>query len=274
MTVRQLSTSRPKRKLRWTHGSGLSVRAYLSARDPEQCPCVSTRGAELTVVLDGEVIIEVGPARQVVRVHEGEAVWVPRGLAHAVIVPRDARAFIVDEPASTGELGLRHVPAEKLPAAVLRRFEAAWSRRPDTALARIGDARSELVARVRSRAEIAVESASSTPKMLAVKRILEERFIQPPTLAELAKAVGTSDFYLLRNFKRHFSFTPYAYAQFLRTERFFWALLETEDRRIADIASDSGFGDYSTFHRRMRAMTGKAPSTLVASVAGDVLGPG
>ena len=273
MSVRQLSTSRPKRKLRWTHGSGLSVRAYLSARDPELCPCVSTRGAELTVVLDGEIAIEVGPARQSVRVREGEAIWVPRGLAHAVIVPRDARAFIVDEPASVGELGLRHVPADKIPASILRRFDTAWSRRPDTALARIGDARSDLVARVRSGTALAVERSSSTPKMLAAKRILEERYIQPPTLADLAKAVGTSEFYLLRNFKKHFTFTPYAYAQFLRTEHFFWELLEAEDRRIADIASDSGFGDYSTFHRRMRAMTGVAPSHLVDLRAGDVLGP-
>jgi AraC-like DNA-binding protein/mannose-6-phosphate isomerase-like protein (cupin superfamily) len=274
MSVRQLSTSRPKRKLRWTRSSGLSVRAYLSARDPDLCPCVSTRSAELTVVLDGEVAIEVGPARQSVRVREGEAIWVPRGLAHAVIVSRDARAFIVDEPATVGELGLRHVPAEKMPASVLRRFDAAWSRRPDTALARIGAATGELVSRVRARTAIPVESTSSTPKMLAAKRILEERYIHPPTLAELAKTVGTSEFYLLRNFKRHFTFTPYAYAQFLRTEHFFWQLLEAEDRRIADIASDSGFGDYSTFHRRMRAMTGVAPSHLVDERAGDVLGPG
>src|SRR5690242_19280637 len=113
MSVRQLSTSRPKRKLRWTRGEDLSVRAYLSARDSELCPCVSTRGAELTVVLDGEVAIDVGPARQSVRVRQGDALWVPRGLAHAVIVSSDARAFIVDEPASVGELGLRHVPADK-----------------------------------------------------------------------------------------------------------------------------------------------------------------
>jgi len=273
MSVRQLSTSRPKRKLRWTRGEGISVRAYLSARDPELCPCVSTRSAELTVVLDGEVAIEVGPARQAIRVREGEAIWVPRGLAHAVIVSSDARAFIVDERATSGELGLRHLSRETMPASVLRRFDTAWTRSPDAALARIGDATSDLVGRLRSRAAIAVERTSSTPKMLVAKRMLEERFIHPPTLAELAKVVGTSEFYLLRNFKRHFTFTPYAYAQFLRTEHFFWELLEAEDRRIADIASESGFGDYSTFHRRMRAMTGKAPSALVAMSAREVLGP-
>jgi AraC-like DNA-binding protein len=250
------------------------VRAYLSARDPEPCPCVSTRGAELTVVLEGEVAIEVGPARQTVRVQQGEAVWVPRGLAHAVIVSTDARAFIVDEAASIGELGFHHVPGSQMPASVLRRFDMAWTRRPDTALARIADATSELVARVKAGSAISVESSSSTPKMLAAKRIIEACFIRPPTLAEVAKTVGTSEFYLLRNFKRHFTFTPYAYAQFLRTEHFFWELLEADDRRLADIASDSGFGDYSTFHRRMRAMTGVAPSHLVDASAGDVLGPG
>jgi len=273
MLARQLSTSRPKRKLRWTRSSGLSIRAYLSNRNEELCPCVSTRGAELTVVLDGEIAIEVGPARQVVRVSEGEAIWVPRGLAHAVTVGRDARAFIVDEEASAGELGLRHVPRRHLPAAVLRAFDRGWKDRPDSALGRIADARTELVRRLRSREPVDVESTSSTPKMLVVKRILEERFTHPPTLAELAKAVGTSEFYLLRSFKRNFVFTPYAYAQFLRTEHFFWELLEADDRKIADIAQRSGFFDYSTFHRRMRAMTGKSPSGLVTLSANEALGP-
>lgn len=273
MNVRQLSTSRPGRKLRWTHGSGLSVRAYLSDRDPDLCPCVSTRGAELTVLLEGDMAIEVGPSRQAVRVREGEAIWVPRGLAHAVIVSRDARAFIVDKEAAPGELGLRHVPRGAMSASVLRAFDRAWKRRPDRALASIADASAELVTRVRAREPIAIESSSSTPKMHVAKRVLEERFTRPPTLAELARLVGTSEFYLLRNFKRHFSFTPYAYAQFLRTEHFFWELLASKDRPLIDLAADSGFGDYSTFHRRMRAMTGRAPSGLVALTAREELGP-
>lgn len=273
MSVTQLSTSRPKRKLRWTHGSGLSIRAYLSATDPELCPCVSTRGSELTVVLDGEIAIEVGPSRQVTRVREGEAVWVPRGLAHAVIVGRDTRAYILDVRDGGPEVGLRHVPGAVIPGSVLRGFDRAWTRRPDRALSQVSSATSELMARVRGRDPVCVEVASSTPKMMVAKRVLEERYTRPPTLAELARIVGTSEFYLLRGFKRHFTFTPYAYAQFLRTEHFFWELLESRGRALTDIAADSGFGDYSTFNRRMRAITGKAPSTLIALTAAETLGP-
>lgn len=273
MSVRQLSTSRPKRKLRWTHGAGVSVRAYLSARDGDLCPCVSTRGAELTLVLDGEIAIEIGPQRQAVRVREGEAIWLARGVAHAVVVSRDARAFILDREAAPGELGVRHVPSRAMPASLVGAFDRAWKRRPDHALPRIAEHAEELLRRVRAREAVAIEATSSTPKMTKAKRLLEERFARPPTLAELARAVGTSEFYLLRNFKRHFSFTPYAYAQFLRTEPFFWELLLADERALSRLAAEAGFADYSTFHRRMRAMTGRAPSGLVALAAGEELGP-
>lgn len=273
MSVRQLSTSRPGRKLRWTHGGGLSIRAYLSDENPELCPCVSTHGAELTVVLEGEIAIEVGPLRQARRVLAGEAIWIPRGIAHAVIVGSDARAFIVDETAFAEEPGLRHVPSGRMPAGVLRAFANAWSRRPDRALARVDAARRDLLACVMARDPMVVEARSSTSKMMLAKRVLEERFTHPPSLGELARIVGTSEFYLLRSFKQHFTFTPYAYAQFLRTEKFFWELLTSRDRLLTDLAADAGFGDYSTFHRRMRAMTGKAPSGLMAPSAERALGP-
>lgn len=274
MSLRQLTTTRPTRQLRWTHGAGVSLRAYLSAQDGEPCPCVSTRSAELTVVLDGEVAFEVGPLRQTILARAGEALWVPRGLSHAIFVGRDARAFIVDQRASPGELGLRSLPVRTIPAAVLRAFDRAWRERPERALERIAVASSELVVRLSAREPVAIESVSSTARMLHAKRILEARFQSPPTLAELARAVGTSEFYLLRAFKRHFAFTPYAYAQFLRTEHFFWELLAAPARAIVHLAADAGFGDYSTFHRRMRKMTGRAPSSLVASAGEDVLGPG
>ena len=50
-------------------------------------------------------------------------------------------------------------------------------------------------------------------------------------------------------------------------------LLLADERALSRLAAEAGFADYSTFHRRMRAMTGRAPSGLVALAAGEELGP-
>lgn len=272
--MKQLSTKRPSRELRWTFAGGQSVRTYVHERDERDCPCVSTRSAELTVVLDGEVAIEVGPARQVIRIGQGEVVWVPRGLAHVIHVPARTRALVVDH-VGAGPDTLHHLPAHAVPAAVLRALRAAWERGGESAFDKVATASAELLQRLGGRAPIEIESAACTRKMHAAKRLLEERFIRPPTLAELARRIGTSEFYLVRNFKRHFGFTPYAYAQFLRTEHFFWELLSApEDRpRLLALSADAGWGDYSTFERRMRALTGKPPSLLLRTDPDLALGP-
>jgi AraC-like DNA-binding protein len=116
--------------------------------------------------------------------------------------------------------------------------------------------------------------------MHAVKRAIEERFASPPSLADLAGRFGTSEFYLLRSFKRHFAFTPFAYAQFLRTEHFLWELVGARGRRepregrtLLALSADAGWGDYSTFERRMRAIAGRPPSELLTHDPSATLGP-
>src|SRR3954470_2970936 len=91
MHVRQLATRRGTRELRWTFTRGISVRAYLHGRAEEECPCVSTRSAELVVVMDGEIDLQAGPERRHLRLRDGEACWIPRGLPHAITAARDAR---------------------------------------------------------------------------------------------------------------------------------------------------------------------------------------
>lgn len=269
MDVRQLRTKRAARELSWTFARGLSVRAYLHGKDSEECPCVSTRSAEIVVVMDGEVELEAGPERRHLRVREGEAAWIPRGLPHAIRAARDARALVVDHT-MRGPDTLRHAPA----ASLARQLSRAWERRAPDALSAVTKAGVELASTLAGRPPIVLESLPSTRRMTAVKRILEDRFADPPSLAELARATKTSEFYLLRNFKRHFVFTPFAYAQFLRTEHFFWELLGArDDRTLLSLAADAGFDDYSTFQRRIRSLYGIAPSELVDAAAAHTLGP-
>jgi AraC-like DNA-binding protein/mannose-6-phosphate isomerase-like protein (cupin superfamily) len=273
--IRQLSTSRPRRQLRWTQDGSQSLRAYAITEDDEPCPCVSTRSGELNLVLEGKVVIEVGPAKQQVVLGAGDACLVPRGLPHAVRVPESGRVLMVDVQSAVADHGLRVLPAKALPARVFRKIGRAWTRRVPDALEPAREAAAEVVLRLESRAPLEIETTPATRRMMRAKQILEAHFADPPTLGELAGQLGTNEFYLLRSFKKHFSFSPLAYAQFLRTEHFVWELLgATSPRTLLRLSSEAGFGDYSTFERRIRDVFGRTPSSLVEDDPDGRLGPG
>jgi AraC-like DNA-binding protein/mannose-6-phosphate isomerase-like protein (cupin superfamily) len=275
MRIRQLSTDRAGRQLRWTQDGSQSLRAYVTPTDDDDCPCVSSRSGELNLVLDGEVVIDVGPAHQIVTVRAGEACLVPRGLPHSVRVLRSGRVLIVDVLGAAAEQGLRVLPAHLLPARVFRGLDRAWRTPVKDALLLSRDGAAGVVERLASRAPLVIEATSATRRMTQAKQILERRFADPPALGELAKELGINEFYLLRSFKKHFRFSPLAYAQFLKTEHFLWELLGAKSQRtLLRLSSDAGFGDYSTFERRIRDMFGRTPSSLVEDDAEGELGPG
>jgi AraC-like DNA-binding protein/mannose-6-phosphate isomerase-like protein (cupin superfamily) len=274
MSIRQLSTHRPTRQLRWTQDGSKSLRAYTVLADDEPCPCVSTRSGELNLVLEGEVVIEVGPAKQQLSIGAGEACLVPRGLPHTVRVPAGGRVLLVDVLSEVADEGLRFVPAGELPASVFRTIDHAWTQRAQDAFRPAFEAAAEVVHRMRARAPLAIETSSSTRRMMRAKQILEADFANPPSLADLAKKLGTNEFYLLRAFKKHFGFPPFAYAQFLRREHFVWELLAARTpKTLLRLSSEAGFSDYSTFERRIRDMFGRTPSALIDDDGNGRLGP-
>lgn len=273
--IRQLSSNRPGRELRWTQEGSQSLRAYAMAEDDDPCPCVSTRSGELNLVLDGEVVIEVGPAKQIVTVGAGAACLVPRGLPHAIRIPRRARVLMVDVQAEIADHGLRMIPAHLLPAHVMQSVERFWPRRVLEALAPASEATAEMIQRLGSCEPLVIETTLATRRIMLAKQTLEQRFADPPSLAELAKLLGTNEFYLLRAFKKHFAFSPLAYAQFLRTEHFVWELLGSKaPRTLLRLSTEAGFRDYSTFERRIREVFGRTPSSLVEEHDDVLFGPG
>ena len=131
-----------------------------------------------------------------------------------------------------------------------------------------------MVKRLALEPPIEIETAPATQRMQRAKQILEARFADPPALGELAKMLGTNEFYLLRTFKKHFRFSPLAYAQFPRMEHFLWELLGANaEQTLLRLSSEAGFGDYSTFTRRMRETFGRTPSALIEDTADGRLGP-
>lgn len=274
MKLRQLTTRRPTRELRWTNDGDRSLRAYAIDEDDESCPCVSTRSAELNIVLEGEVVIEVGPKKQTVRVRAGEACLVPRGQPHAVRVERGGRVIMVDVRGTSVEGGLRLLPAGALPGRPLHTLDRAWRGGVRDVFASAWEATEDVARRLGELAPITIETTAQSSRMARVKATLERRFADPPTLTELAAEVKLDSFYLLREFKRQYAFSPHAYVQFLRVENFTWELLGARRARtLLRLSTDSGFGDYSTFQRKMRAALGRSPSALVDPDASGSLGP-
>lgn len=275
MRIRQLSTNRPGRQLRWTQDGSLSLRAYATVEDDTPCPCVSTRSGELNLVLEGEVTLEIGPAKQMVTIRAGDACLVPRGLPHAVRVGAGGRVLMVDLQSDIADHGLRLARARSMPAHAFRSIDRAWRQSAHDALATAAAASAEVVERLAGQEPLVIETTAATRRMLRAKQILEQQYGDPPSLRALAKTLGTNEFYLLRAFKKQFAFSPLAYAQFLRTEHFLWELLGgRKARTLLRMSSEAGFGDYSTFERRIRERFGRTPSALVESDASEArLGP-
>lgn len=275
-SIRQLTGTRPGRELRWTKSSRQSIRTYAIAEQDGDWRCVSTRSSELTVVLDGEMLLELGPEKQIVRVPAGEACMMPRCMPHALRIERPTRLFIVDTQGAVAESGFRHLRSgRQLPRKGVAPFASAWSQAAARALPGVASAAEALLERLLAVSPLALETIAGARRAERMKRVVEERFVDPPSLAELAKLTKTSEFYAMREFKKHFGFTPLQYAQFLRTEHFCWELIQARTRRtLLRLSAESGFGDYATFERRLRVVFGRAPSALVVDDADGTLGPG
>jgi AraC-like DNA-binding protein/mannose-6-phosphate isomerase-like protein (cupin superfamily) len=273
MRARQLSTDRPGRAFLWTHHPACSVRAYV-ASPQGPWPCVSTRSHELTVVLDGEIVCELGPHAQTVRVRAGEAIVVPRGRPHVLRIETRSRLLVLDRARGPTSGDIRHVPAHAMPASPLRTLDRAWRQRGIDALPSVRDVARDLEQRTGARGTIAIEPARHGRRMETAKRMIEEQPEKPPSLEALARAARTSRFHLLRQYKRHYGFTPFDYAQFLRLERLLWSLVERGlDRTLLALSGEAGSSDYSTFHHRMRDIFRRAPSELLDDDALAPLGP-
>jgi len=89
--------------------------------------------------------------------------------------------------------------------------------------------------------------------------MLRASFSSPPSLWELASALGVHPVHLAREFRRHFQCTVGGYIRRLRIDFVRRALLET-DAPLTEIALDAGFSDQSHLTRAFREATGVPPA--------------
>jgi len=114
----------------------------------------------------------------------------------------------------------------------------------------------ELLAEM-SRAEC--RSALAPPAWLKhAEEMLRASFSSPPSLWDLASALGVHPVHLAREFRRHFSCTVGGYITGLRIDFARRALLETE-ASLMEVALNGGFSDQSHFTRAFRRAMGLPP---------------
>lgn len=95
--------------------------------------------------------------------------------------------------------------------------------------------------------------------LLQTFEILQDRFRENLSLAEIAGLVGVHETHLAREFRRRFGYTAGEYVRHLRIE-FACRQLTASRNSLAEIAHAIGFFDQSHFTRTFKQFTGMTPS--------------
>jgi AraC-like DNA-binding protein len=216
-------------------------------------------GAGAVIILNPEVV------------HTGQP-GAPEGWAYRVTYPA---ADVVAEVAT--ELGApRGTPY--FPTSVLDDPDGARLVRTAHRAAERGDAlaassqlRTALAGLLRRHAAQAppTEPRPAGRRAVAVARdILHDRLVDPPPLAELAAAVGTRPFSLLRAFRTATGLPPHAYLNQARVRRA--RVLLDDGLRPADVAAQVGFADQAHLTRHFKRVVGVPPGAYAAGMRRNV----
>ncbi|MCE5185610.1 MAG: AraC family transcriptional regulator [Planctomycetaceae bacterium] len=87
---------------------------------------------------------------------------------------------------------------------------------------------------------------------------LEEHYLEPVTMNQLAQMAGVTKSYFFRAFKKAFGMPPLAYQQMLRIEAA-KTLLRATSLSCGEVAFRAGFTDVLFFHRIFKRNTGSTP---------------
>lgn len=196
-------------------------------------------------------------------VHTGHA-GAPEGWRYRVLYP-DTQ--LVGEVAR--ELGVRGSPAftrttEYVPGLWLlirRAHHAAEAGDTLAASALLRSALGRLIADLGSQRTVL---AGTDPELRDVRDMLHSRLTDPPTLEELAAAVGSSTFSVLRAFRRAYGLPPHAYLNQVRVQKA-RALLR-RGLKPAETAYQVGFADQAHLTRHFKRTVGVTPGAYQRGV--------
>jgi AraC family transcriptional regulator len=97
------------------------------------------------------------------------------------------------------------------------------------------------------------------PWLNRVKQLLDDCFLQPPSLSELASVAMVHPTHVIRQFRNRYHCTPGEYARELRL-RYACELLARTRMRLLEVAEASGFSDQAHFSRTFHRLMGITPT--------------
>lgn len=140
------------------------------------------------------------------------------------------------------------------------------------------DGRAAIRAQIRRFTSIAPHRPSLSRAQRAADRLLRNP-AKPPRLASVARAVGSSETSLRREFKKEYGVTPREYHQRVRVGHALILMVE-RNGKLSTIGHAAGYGSEAHFHRSVRRYTGRTPGALrrlptgtLLRIAGDLLPP-
>lgn len=92
---------------------------------------------------------------------------------------------------------------------------------------------------------------------LSAKKILDEKYKERPSIANLATSLGVSHSHLARRFKSDFGLAPMEYFHRLRVAEAAWMLSGGE--KILKVSMEVGYEDLSRFYKQFRKITSHSP---------------
>lgn len=115
-------------------------------------------------------------------------------------------------------------------------------------------------AQVLSMASAGSRDAALSPLVRRVIGHLEDNYLAPGLLQDLARALNKSRFQIIRSFRREVHTTPHAYLVRLRIMHAIRLLQRGET--IAQVAAATGFSDQSHLTRHFKRWTGTTPGVF------------
>lgn len=103
-----------------------------------------------------------------------------------------------------------------------------------------------------------------------VTEILEQSFVHPPSLIELARQVGLNDCTLKRGFRQIYGTTVFGYLHNYRLEQA-RQLLDAGYMNVTEVAKKVGFSDRSYFAAAFRKKFGKTPRAYLKERRGKLI---
>lgn len=108
--------------------------------------------------------------------------------------------------------------------------------------------------------------ASSASNIRRVKELIDARYAEDLSIADLAVAAGLSPYHLMRQFRRQIGLPIHAYQIQRRIEAS--KQLLASGLAVVEVALDVGFADQSHFSKRFKDLVGASPASYQRCLRG------